>query len=217
MDLRHLRYFVAVAEEENIGRAAARLHISQPPLTRQIQQLEEEIGVSLFNRHAKGMSLTHQGHQFLRHLQRTHILLHIVDIAPFDPEADPVADAKAIVEELRKYDEALYNKPRWLVLNKLDLVPAEERAARVADFVKRFKWKGPVHEISALTHEGCKALIRDIYEHIHAEQRKEQPPAEIDPRFPDPSPSGEPGQPADSASSAPPAPRKPRTSKKTTG
>lgn len=157
------------------------------------------------------------GHQFLRHLQRTRLLLHVVDMAPFDDTVDPVAQAKAIVAELKKYDKALYNKPRWLVLNKLDMVPAEERAARVADFVKRFKWKGPVHEISALTHEGCKALIRDIYEHIHAEQRKEQPPAEIDPRFPDPSPSGEPGQPADSASSAPPAPRKPRSSKKTTG
>ena len=68
------------------------------------------------------------GHQFLRHLQRTHVLLHLVDLAPFDPEADPVADAKAIVEELRKYDEALYNKPRWLALNKLDLIPEEERA-----------------------------------------------------------------------------------------
>ena len=157
------------------------------------------------------------GHQFLRHLQRTRLLLHVVDMAPFDDTVDPVAQAKAIVAELKKYDKALYNKPRWLVLNKLDRVPAEERAARVADFVKRFKWKGPVHEISALTHEGCKALIRDIYEHIHAEQRKEQPPAEIDPRFPDPSPSDKPGQPADSASSAPPAPRKPRTSKKTTG
>ena len=157
------------------------------------------------------------GHLFLRHLQRTRLLLHVVDMAPFDDTVDPVAQAKAIVAELKKYDKALYNKPRWLVLNKLDMVPAEERAARVADFVKRFKWKGPVHEISALTHEGCKALIRDIYEHIHAEQRKEQPPAEIDPRFPDPSPSDKPGQPADSASSAPPAPRKPRTSKKTTG
>ena len=156
------------------------------------------------------------GHQFLRHLQRTRLLLHVVDLAPFDESVDPVAQAKAIVAELKKYDKALYDKPRWLVLNKLDMVPAEERAARVADLVKRFKWKGPVHEISALTHEGCKALIRDIYEHIHVEQRKEQPPAEIDPRFPDPAPSGEPRQPADAASSAPPAPRKPRTSKKTT-
>ena len=63
------------------------------------------------------------GHQFLRHLARTRLLLHIVDVAPFDPDADPVRDAAAIVEELRQHDEALYRKPRWLVLNKLDLIP----------------------------------------------------------------------------------------------
>ncbi|MEO6968397.1 MAG: Obg family GTPase CgtA, partial [Rhodanobacteraceae bacterium] len=95
------------------------------------------------------------GHQFLRHLQRTRLLLHIVDLAPFDDAVDPVAQAKAIVNELKKYDEKLYSKPRWLVLNKLDMVPAEEREARVKDFVKRFKWKGPVFQISALTREGC--------------------------------------------------------------
>src|SRR2546421_552847 len=76
------------------------------------------------------------GHQFLRHLQRTRLLLHIVDIAPPDPDADPVRDAKAIVEELRKYDPTLYDKPRWLVLNKLDLVPEDEREARVKSFLK---------------------------------------------------------------------------------
>ena len=123
------------------------------------------------------------GHQFLRHLQRTRLLLHIVDIAPFDEGVDPVAQAKAIVAELKKYDAELYNKPRWLVLNKLDMVPAEERAARVKDFVKRMRYKGPVFEISALTREGCEALIRDIYQHIHARQVEEQGPAEVDPRF----------------------------------
>jgi GTP-binding protein len=100
------------------------------------------------------------GHLFLRHLQRTRLLLHVVDMAPFDEAVDPVAQAKAIVGELKKYDEALYDKPRWLVLNKLDMVPTEERAARVKDFVKRFKFKGPVFEISALTREGCEHLVQ---------------------------------------------------------
>ena len=69
------------------------------------------------------------------------------------------------------------------MLNKLDMVPQDERAARVKDFVKRFKWKGPVFEISALTREGCETLIREIYQHIHRAQVAEQPPAEVDPRF----------------------------------
>ncbi|MBT2325298.1 GTPase ObgE [Variovorax paradoxus] len=122
------------------------------------------------------------GHLFLRHLQRTRLLLHVVDIAPFD-DADPVAQAKAIVGELKKYDAALYEKPRWLVLNKLDMVPAEERAARVKDFVKRLRFKGPVFEISALTREGCEHLVQAIYQHVKAQQVAEQPPTEIDPRF----------------------------------
>ena len=67
------------------------------------------------------------GHQFLRHLQRTRLLLHLVDLAPFDEGVDPVAQAKAIALELKKYDPALYDKPRWLVLNKLDMVPEAER------------------------------------------------------------------------------------------
>ncbi len=123
------------------------------------------------------------GHQFLRHLQRTRLLLHLVDIAPFDEGVDPVAQAKAIVNELKKYDKALYDKPRWLVLNKLDMVGADVRAKLVADFVKRFKYKGPVYEISALTREGCEPLIKDIYKHIKAQQVSEQPPEYVDPRF----------------------------------
>jgi GTP-binding protein len=123
------------------------------------------------------------GHQFLRHLQRTRLLLHVVDIAPFDEEVDPVAQARAIVAELKKYDPALYEKPRWLVLNKLDMVPAEERAARVKDFVKRMRYKGPVFEISALTREGCEHLVQAAYQQVRAQQVAEQPVAEVDPRF----------------------------------
>ncbi len=123
------------------------------------------------------------GHQFLRHLQRTRLLLHVVDLAPFDDGVDPVAQARGIVAELKKYDPALHAKPRWLVLNKLDMVPAEERAARVQDFVRRFKWKGPVFEISALTREGCEPLVKTIYQHVRAQQLVENSPAEVDPRF----------------------------------
>ncbi len=123
------------------------------------------------------------GHLFLRHLQRTRLLLHIVDMAPFDDAVDSVAQAKAIVNELKKYDPALYRKPRWLVLNKLDMVPVQDRAPLVKDFVKRFKFKGPIFEISALSHEGCEALVMAVYKHIKAQQVTEQPSAELDPRF----------------------------------
>jgi GTP-binding protein len=112
------------------------------------------------------------GIQFLKHLQRTGLLLHIVDLAPFG-NGDPVKDAKAIVEELRKYDETLHQKPRWLVLNKMDVVPVEERKQRVKDFVKRFGWKGPVFEISALSREGCEDLVTAVYDYL-AEKRQQE-------------------------------------------
>ncbi|MEO7150261.1 MAG: Obg family GTPase CgtA [Burkholderiaceae bacterium] len=121
------------------------------------------------------------GHQFLRHLQRTHLLLHVVDFAPFDDAVDPVQQVKAIVVELKKYDASLHAKPRWLVLNKLDMVPGDERDARVETFVKRLRWKGPVFRISALTREGCEPLIRAVYEHVAAVRN--QIPVEPDPRF----------------------------------
>jgi GTP-binding protein len=123
------------------------------------------------------------GHLFLRHLQRTRLLLHIVDVAPFDEGVDTVAQAKAIVNELKKYDQGLYKKPRWLVLNKLDMVDGDARFALVKDFVKRFKFKGPVFEISALTREGCEPLVKAIYKHVLAQQLSEQPYIEEDPRF----------------------------------
>ena len=120
------------------------------------------------------------GHLFLRHLQRTRVLLHVVDLAPFDEGVDPVKQAKAIVNELKIYDQALYEKPRWLVLNKLDMVPAEQRVAKVVNFVKRYGWKGPVFQISALTREGCEHLVQSIYQHVASMQEHHE---EVDVRF----------------------------------
>jgi GTPase len=108
------------------------------------------------------------GHQFLRHLQRTRLLLHMVDIAPFDEGVDPVAQVRAIVAELKKYDPALAAKPRWLVLNKIDMLDRDEHAAKVKDVVRRLRWKGPVFEISALARQGLEPLIHAIYEHVAA-------------------------------------------------
>lgn len=122
------------------------------------------------------------GHQFLRHLARTRLLLHLVDIAPLDADADPVADAHAIVGELRKYDEQLFRKPRWLVLNKVDLLPEAERQARVEAFVAHMQelaeetapaGEAPrVFAISALTGEGCRELVFAVAELLgQAEER----------------------------------------------
>lgn len=126
------------------------------------------------------------GHQFLRHLQRTRLLLHIVDAAPFDEGVDPVVQAKAIVAELKKYDPALHAKPRWLVFNKLDMVPAAERESRVREYVKRLRWKGPVFAISALARDNLQPLVEAIYQHVAAAHQA--PAADPDPRFDAPAP-----------------------------
>jgi GTP-binding protein len=118
------------------------------------------------------------GHQFLRHLKRTGLLLHIVDLAPFDEGGDPVKDARDIVLELEKFDPELAEKPRWLVLNKIDMIDEAELAVRVADFIKRFKWKGPVFAISALARTGCEALTRAIYQEIRRRDNATRTPDE---------------------------------------
>ncbi|MCU0927032.1 MAG: GTPase ObgE, partial [Hydrogenophaga sp.] len=110
------------------------------------------------------------------------------DVAPFDEGVDPVQQVKAIAAELKKYDPELYAKPRWLVLNKLDMVPAEEREARVKDIIKRLKYKGPVLEISALTREGCERLVQTVYQFLAKEFQSHQPPVDVDPRFADGAP-----------------------------
>ena len=102
------------------------------------------------------------GHQFLRHLARTRLLLHIVDIAPIEDQADPARDARSIVAELKKFDPALHKKPRWLVFNKMDMLPGEERDATTADLVRRLRWRGPSFRISAHTGEGCRELAQSV-------------------------------------------------------
>jgi GTP-binding protein len=118
------------------------------------------------------------GHQFLRHLARTRLLLHLVDIAPFDESVDPVREARAIVNELKKYDEALYEKPRWLVINKMDLIEPSERKKKLEQFIKAFNWEGESFIISAMTGEGCKELtfaIMEYLEKLRDNEPQEQP------------------------------------------
>ena len=102
------------------------------------------------------------GIQFLKHLQRTRVLLHLVDISPPDPEADPVTDVKAIASELKKFSADLAKKERWLVLNKVDLMPPADADKRCKDIVKRLRWKGPVFRISGIAREGTEQLCQAI-------------------------------------------------------
>ena len=114
------------------------------------------------------------GHQFLRHLARTKLLLHVIDVAPPDPDADVVADAKALVRELRKYDETLYRKPRWLVFNKLDLVPEKEREKLVQSLLKKLGAKRRHFAIAAISGDGCRPLVFAVMEHLEQGQEKPQ-------------------------------------------
>lgn len=110
------------------------------------------------------------GHQFLRHLQRTKLLLHVVDIAPTDENASPVIAAKAIIEELRKYDDGLYRKPRWMVLNKIDLIPADERQEVIQNITDEYRQNIGEPErtfiMSALSKEGCAELTYAVMDRL---------------------------------------------------
>ena len=112
------------------------------------------------------------GIRFLKHLQRTRVLLHLVDIAPLDPDADPVRDARTIVGELKKFSADLVAKERWLVLNKIDLVEPSEALKREKEIVRRLRWKGPVLRISGATGAGTaelkQAVMRYLEEHPRA-------------------------------------------------
>jgi GTP-binding protein len=122
------------------------------------------------------------GHQFLRHLSRTDLLLHLIDCMPPD-EGDPVRDAKAIVAELRKYDDKLYRKPRWFVLNKIDLVPADEREVLLAEFRRRLRIKSPVFSVSAATGDGCRELMSAVARFLVAKRADSKEESDADKRF----------------------------------
>ena len=102
------------------------------------------------------------GIRFLRHLQRTRVLLHLVDMAPPDPEADPVKDARAIVQELKKFSKELAAKPRWLVINKSDLLPEAEAQKRARAIVRGLRFRGPHFLVSAATGRGTKELCETV-------------------------------------------------------
>lgn len=127
------------------------------------------------------------GHRFLKHLSRTGLLLHVIDLAPFDETVDPAAEALAIVEELRKYDAELHEKPRWLVLNKLDMLDDDEAQARADAFLAAIGWNHPqpddrfqfdmqtprLFKISALAHQGTQELVRQIGQYLNEKKRLE--------------------------------------------
>ena len=118
------------------------------------------------------------GLRFLKHLQRTRLLLHLVDIAPPDPAADPVADARSIAAELKKFSPELAKRERWLVLNKLDLLPPAEGEKRCREIVRRLRWKGPVYRISGATRQGTQELCRDVMRHLEVTAQAAQANAE---------------------------------------
>ncbi|MCX8006120.1 MAG: GTPase ObgE [Burkholderiaceae bacterium] len=112
------------------------------------------------------------GHRFLRHLARTRLLLHVVDIAPLEAGRDPVADIRAIAAELKKYGGGLERKPRWLVLNKIDLIAPPERAAAIARLRRRLRTRLPVFAVSAATGEGCRELMGAAFRFLNQAPRR---------------------------------------------
>jgi GTP-binding protein len=112
------------------------------------------------------------GIRFLKHLQRTRVLLHLVDIAPLDPDADPVRDARAIVSELKKFDKDLAAKPRWLVLNKRDLMPDDEAEKHARAIVRSLRFRGPHFLVSGATGRGTKELAEAVMKFLEEQDRE---------------------------------------------
>lgn len=111
------------------------------------------------------------GSLFLRHVQRTRVLLHLVDMAPFDEDVDPVAQVRAIENELRKYDPGMLEKPRWLVLNKGDLLSEEERKEKAEAIIKALDWQAPWFVVSAIGREGTWPIMLRIQQFFDDEKQ----------------------------------------------
>ena len=112
------------------------------------------------------------GIQFLKHVSRTRLLLHLVDMAPLDEEIDPVEQVRAIEAELEKFDDELLTRPRWLVFNKADLLPEEDREKLAKALVRKLKWKQPWFVVSAIAREGTWPVclrIQDFFDRLKAE------------------------------------------------
>jgi GTP-binding protein len=113
------------------------------------------------------------GHQFLRHLARTRLLLHLIDLAPVEPGRDAAREARGLANELKKYDPALYRKPRWLVFNKADMKENPEQAQRAAQaIVRKLRWKGPWFVVSAINGKGCSELCARAYAFLASDLKK---------------------------------------------
>ena len=125
------------------------------------------------------------GHKFLRHLSRTRLLLHIVDIAPTDAGVDPVKQLRAIAAELKKYDPALFRKPRWIVLNKIDALDPGLRAGLADRIRRRLRTKAPIFAISAATGEGTRELMWAVQRFLYDAATRSRDDASSDPRFAD--------------------------------
>ena len=112
------------------------------------------------------------GIRFLKHLSRCRILLHLVDVAPFD-ESDPVESAKAIIHELESFSPAVAQRDRWLVLNKVDLLPESDRDAICDRIVSEMGWEGPVYRTAAISGQGTERLCQDIMRFIEEKNLQE--------------------------------------------
>jgi GTP-binding protein len=106
------------------------------------------------------------GIQFLKHLQRTGLLLHLVDIAPIDPTKNPADEIRAIAGELAKFSEELANKPRWLVINKIDLLSEDDQAVARDLLLEQLQWDGQVFEVSAATGAGTEELGQAVMQEL---------------------------------------------------